>query len=94
MSKAITNMKQDCNLFNQLLSSSQVCFVDMDVFFKYENVQYPPSLSDNGEFVKHCWTLGHYYAKIVDGATLVDIIPTTQWKTCYGYAENVSKSRI
>ena len=51
MSKAITNMKQDCNLFNQLLSSSQVCFVDMDVFFKYENVQYPPSLSDNGEYL-------------------------------------------
>ena len=42
-------MKQDCNHFSHLYIYSQIRSADMDVFSKYEYVQYPPSLSDNGE---------------------------------------------
>ena len=104
MKKAITNMKQDCNLFSRLYISSQVRSGDMDVFFKYENVQYPPSLSDNGELrlptrksdLLECLDSGRipeppgqFDARIVDGATIVHSLPITQGKTFHDYAEKV-----
>ena len=102
--KTISNLKQNCNLFSRLYISSQVRSADMDVFFKYENVQYPPSLSDNGDLrlptkksdLLECLDSGQipdapvqFDATIVDGATVVHSLPTAHVKTFHDYAEKV-----
>ena len=97
-------MKHDCNLFSHLYIAIQVCTADMDSFFRHENVLYPPSLSDNGELrlptkksdLLDCLDTGRipdppkeFVATIVDGATLIHSLPTSQARTFKEYAEAV-----
>ena len=44
----LKSLKHDCSLFSRLYIASQIRNGDLDEFFKHENQQYPPSLSQLG----------------------------------------------
>lgn len=47
--KKLSVLKSDCTLFSRLYIANQHCNGDLDEFFKYENLPFPPSLSEYGK---------------------------------------------
>lgn len=97
----ISSLKHDVELFSRLYIVMQHREGDMATFFKHENHPYPPSLSDRGK-LRHgkksdlltiildqveveeppSW----FDVKVLDGAAIVHLLPTTNATTFEDYA--------
>ena len=49
MAQKLSVLKSDCTLFSRLYIANQNRDGDLDKFFKYENLPFPPSLSEYGK---------------------------------------------
>ena len=99
----ISLLKNDVALFSHLYIIMQHRESDMDTFFKHENHPFPPSLSDGGKLRpgkksdllnmlaqdKHEDPPEDLDVKLLDGAAVVHLLPTTNMVTFDQYANQV-----
>ncbi|KAK3097011.1 hypothetical protein FSP39_005574 [Pinctada imbricata] len=100
----ITSLKQNCSLFSQLYIACQVRDGDLDDFFRHENQDTPPSLSQYGSLrtgsksdLIQCLESGLRVQEepsnidmlLIDGAALVNMLLPRGAKTFLEYAETV-----
>ncbi len=95
--EALANLKKDCYLFSHL-------YGNLGEFFCHENLEWPPSLSENGKlrlppnkadllkFIGNCddgEPPVHFHAKVFDGPAILHMLPTETVKTFNDYCNNL-----
>ena len=100
----LSTLRNDCNIFSQMLISCQTRQGDLDKFFSHENMEYPPSLSKNGDFntgsesdlipcLENLIPSENVKSQpsciILDGPVIVQMLKPGSVKTFNSYAEDV-----
>ena len=99
----VATLNDDCALFSRLYIACQSRDGNLEAFFKHDNQAWPPSLSKAGKLrdgvksdVLVCLEgLGYnpngtpqVYAKILDGAVVVNMLPTNAVSTFHEYIDD------
>ena len=102
--EALANLKKDCYLFSHLYIASKFRDSDLGEFFCHENLEWPPSLSENGKlrlpankadllkFIAHgdnADSPSYFHAKVFDGPAILRILPTENVKTFDDYCNSI-----
>ena len=100
----VTALKDDCSLFSRLYIACQTREGNLEDFFKHENQPWPPSLSNMGEMrsgnkadllaqlergISSPSERPKVTALLLDGAMIVQMLPTGTSKTFQDYIDSV-----
>jgi len=98
------SFKSNRNLFSDLYRASKYRDDDLEDLFGHENHPWPPSLSDHGKLclpIKKSDLLSllggdtstkpsyNFDCKVLDGAAVVHMLSTKQFRTFFEYGDNV-----